>query len=85
MASQWTWFVQEDSSCTKAAKCPTSVNKCAAQLLGSLFATVWMHGKHGQMRSNEEKCKGLMLMQRGQEKETMAGFNLYVYPTTTGA
>ena len=28
---------------------PTSVEKCAALLLGLLFVTLWMHDKHGQM------------------------------------
>ena len=51
-----------DLVCTKAAKYPTSVKKCAAQLLGQLFVTLWTCGKHGQMQSNEAKRKGLLLM-----------------------
>ena len=52
-------FVQMDSSWTKMAKYPTSAKKCATSLLGHFFVSIWTPDKHGQMRSNAPKCKGL--------------------------
>ena len=54
-----------DLVCTKGFflyKCGQISDKCAALLLGLLFVTLWTHGKHGQMQSNDAKRKGLLLM-----------------------